>query len=199
MGVRFGAETQRRIDLRQGPPRRTARPTIASKIRPKLQNAAGISRPTAEDRVRGRISNFGGVSHGPPDRSFGKVPAEAGSRRLSSAAFFPPQPDFSHQKSGGLLIFAYSLLATLPRSTPPAEFEIRRESSVCRGLSPSGSSIFQAGIVLGPLIWNLLPRGPLRDSGPSPFSACPGKSAPTFLPGRGIRPGFGPAQFRIAD
>ena len=56
------------------PPRRTARPTIASKIRLFSHMPPGISRPTAEDRVRGRISNFRGVSHGPPDRSFGKVP-----------------------------------------------------------------------------------------------------------------------------
>ena len=100
------------------PPRRGPRRTVSPVFRPSLQTAAGIPRPTAENRVRGRISNFGGVSHGPPARSFGKGPPEAGSRGLGSAAFFPPQPDFSHQKSGGLLIFAYSLLATLPRSTP---------------------------------------------------------------------------------
>lgn len=128
-----------------------------------------------------------------------KCPFGAGSRGPSSASNFIGQPDFSRPKSGGLLIFAYCLLATLPKSTPPAEFEIRRGSSVSRGVLLSRGGIFQAEIVLGPLIWNLLPRGPLRDSGPSPFSACPGKSAPTFLPGRGIRPGFGPAQFRIVD
>ena len=49
--------------------------------------------------------------------------------------------------------------------------------------------------MLGPLIFDSSRKGHLRDSGPSPFSACPGKSALTLLPGRGIRPGFGPAQF----
>lgn len=80
----------------------------------------------------------------------GKCPFGAGSRGPSSAAFFPPQPDFSRQFSGSACQIAYCLLATLPRSTPPAEFEIRRESSVSRGVLLSRGGIFQAGIVLAP-------------------------------------------------
>ena len=85
-GAGFGAESLPDFDLCRAPDLPT-RPTVSPIFGPSLQNAAGVARPTAEDRVRGRISNFRGVSHGPPDRSFGKVPAEASSRRLSSAAF----------------------------------------------------------------------------------------------------------------
>lgn len=163
---------------------------------------------TAPREIRGRRRRIGSGARFPISAAFrtarlitvlGKCPSEASSRRPSSAAFFPPQPDFSRPKSGGLLIFAYCLLATLPKSTPPAESQIRRGSSVSRGVLLSRGGVFRAGFCTAPLISHLLPRGPLRDSGPSPFSACPGKSAPTFLPGRGIRPGFGPAQFRIVD
>ena len=163
---------------------------------------------TAPQEIRGRRRRIGSGRGFPTSGAFrtarliavlGKCPFGAGSRGPSSAAFFPPQPDFSRPKSGGLLIFAYCLLATLPKSTPPPGSQIRRGSSVSRGVLLSRGGVFQAGIVLGPLIFDSSRKGHLRDSGPSPFSACPGKSAPTFLPGRGIRPGFGPAQFRVVD
>ena len=128
-----------------------------------------------------------------------KCPSEASSRGPSSAAFFPPQPDFSRPKSGGLLIFAYSLLATLPKSTPPAESQIRRGSSVSRGVLLSRGGVFQAEIVLGPLISHLLPRGPLRDSGPSQNSAHFRIPLPVLhFPGE-IRDRFAQGQSRIVD
>ena len=118
---------------------------------------------TGPRELRGRRRRIGSGREFPTSGAFrtarliavlGKCPFGAGSRGPSSASIFPPQPDFSRQFSGCTRQIAYSLLATLPKSTPPAESQIRRGSSVSRGVLLSRGGVFQAGIVLGPLIFD---------------------------------------------
>ena len=77
------------FDLLPGPPEDVAGPTVSPIFRLFSHRPAGIARPTAEDRVRERISNFRGVSHGPPDRSFGKVPVRGRFARSQLREYFP--------------------------------------------------------------------------------------------------------------
>ena len=125
----------------------------------------------------------------------GKCPFGAGSRGPSSAAFFPPQPDFSRQFSGSACQIAYCLLATLPKSTPPPESQIRRGSSVSRGVLLSRGGIFQAEIVLGPLIFDSSRKCPRPAPSSSSKSACSDKSVPVLHFPREIRDRFGRHQF----
>ena len=156
--------------------------------------------------LRGRRRRIGSGGGFPTSGAFrtarliavsGKCPFGAGSRGPSSAAFFPPQPDFSRPKSGGLLIFAYCLLATLPKSTPPPGSQIRRGSSVSRGVLLSRGGVFQAGIVLGPLIFDSSRKCPRPAPSSSSKSACSDKSVPVLHFPREIRDRFAQRRFRV--